>query len=346
MIVNIIKQIIKQYKKYTFFYATKNIIYHLLTQESRKCFGKNNVDKTFYVIRGIDFDSPFYIGPTNHLLANYFYVLSHLKYAEVKGWIPIVDQLNYPTYNSIDKTNAWEYYWKQPCQYTLEEVYNSRNVVLSKRNWVSEWDMGYDIKKYKDEKIVSLYHSLMKKVPLNIQTQQYIKSKIVWPKGKIIGVAYRYGGHSKTCNIPAPGHPIQPDIEIVFKITVELMHKLKMDYIFISSDVKEAIEYFKCKLPNKVIYLDRLRYSVNLNKYEQNCIYKYNNISQTTLDYLTEVEYLAKCNAIIGSINSGFRYAVIKNNNKYEYKYIFDSGYLEDNRLKNSIKGEKGNNDR
>ena len=116
MVINKLEKIIKQYQKYTFVNATKNLIYHWQTREKRISFGMLNPDKTFYVIRSIDNKNRFYIGPTNNLLANYFYVLSHLVYAQKKGWIPVIDMLNYHVYNSLPypvngTMNAWEYFW-------------------------------------------------------------------------------------------------------------------------------------------------------------------------------------------------------------------------------------------
>ena len=148
-----IMKILEQYNKYKIIPASKNIIYHWVTRERLKNFGNLNKDKIFYVIRSIDDESKFYIGPKNNLLANYFYVLSHLQYAIKNKWIPIIDQKNYPVYNKVPclingTMNAWEYFWQQPSNYKLEEVYASKNVVLSKRNWFSEWDMGYDASKY------------------------------------------------------------------------------------------------------------------------------------------------------------------------------------------------------
>ena len=54
-------------------------------------------------------------------------------------WIPVVDWENYRLPHSEDvpvngTCNAWEYYWKQPSLYTLEEVYRSKHVILSNMN--------------------------------------------------------------------------------------------------------------------------------------------------------------------------------------------------------------------
>ena len=63
-----------------------------------------------------------------------------MEYADTKGWIPVVDLMNYENMYTTKKPihgtmNVWEHYFLQPetdgKRYTLEEVYSSKNVVLS-----------------------------------------------------------------------------------------------------------------------------------------------------------------------------------------------------------------------
>lgn len=339
MVKDNLLKIIEQYKKYTFIQATKNLVYHVLTREYKKSFGTLNPEKIFYVIRSIDDKSKFYIGPKNNLLANYFYVLSHIQYAINNGWIPIVDQLNYPVYNSVDfpingTMNAWEYYWKQPCNYTLEEVYRSKNVVLSKQNWFSEYDMGYDIEKYYNKNNIRNFYLLSQKVPLNIITRDYVNYKyqsIFEPNKKILGVSYRYVGYSKDCYYNAYGHPIQPDLLDLVKYSKEVSEIYQMDYIFLATDEETSINLFKHYFGNKLFFLPRERYVKGIVYGKNNPISIYSNkkIYNTTLMYLVEMEILSKCNGLLGSITSGLRYAIIRNNNKYEILKILDNGLFK-----------------
>ena len=336
MVINKLEKIIEQYQKYTFVNATKNLIYHWQTREKRISFGSLNPDKTFYVIRSIDDKNRFYIGPINNLLANYFYVLSHLLYAQKNGWIPVVDMINYPVYNSLPypvngTMNAWEYFWHQPSQFALDEVYQSKNVILSKQNWFSEYDMGYDAKKYKDTEIVKTLHKLSETVPLNLNIKAHIDEKrkeIFENKKDILGVAFRFGGHSKKHFAKATGHPVQPDIEVMVKLSRIYLNKWNMKYIFLTSDTEEAVQVFKKIFKDKLIDLERERCSELLKKGEVNNLYNQEKIYKTSIDYLTEMTLLSKCDCLIGSINSGLRYAIINNNCKYKNIKILDYGYI------------------
>ncbi|MDN0046152.1 hypothetical protein QVN49_03910 [Megasphaera hexanoica] len=332
----IISKVIDQYKKYKLVPATKNLIYHWLTREKRCSFGDKNSDKIFYIIRSIDSNSPFYIGPVHNLLANYFYVLSHIQYAKINGWIPIVDQLNYPVYNSVDypingSMNAWEYFWKQPSPYTLEEVYNSKNVILSKQNWFSEYDMGYDVKKYSDSECISFFYQLSSEIPFNGYVKNYIDERVksvFCDKNDILGVSFRFGGHSLSSYKFGKGHPVQPAIEEILPIIKNKMKKWGMQYVFLCSDVIEAINAFYDIFGKCLLVLDRPRMSMHMSKKEREFFYKNESIYTISLDYLTEMEALSKCTCLLGSVNSGLRYAIIKNKNLYSYVEILDYGLL------------------
>jgi len=338
------KQVAGQFKKYKTDVALRNLGYNLITRERRRSFGDLNADKTFYVIRSVDDMSPLYIGPRHNLLANYFYVLSHLAYAREKGWIPVVDMLNYPVYNSLPEPvngtrNAWEYFWEQPSEYTLKEVYQSKNVVLSKRNWYGQWDMGYGIANYYDKDTVRFYHGLSEFVPLNAVTREYIsrlKAEKLCSDLRILGVSARFGGHSQLAFRAAPGHPKQPDIADVLEAAKRRSEEWGADKLFIASDYGDAVQAFREAFGDRLIYTERSRTPLNAAKMPdaRKAMYFSENIWQTSLDYLAEMELLSECSSLLGSVNSGLRYAVVRNGGKYEYMEILDCGLLADNRMR------------
>lgn len=334
-----IKKIIKYFKKWGCINTVKNILYHVKTSERRKCFGGENAEDVVYIIRSIDDKSRLYTGPIHNLLANYFYVLSHIKYANERQWIPVVDQMNYPVYNGkMEKINGtmnpWEYFWEQPGRIALDDAYKSKNVVLSKRSWFMQWNMGYDAHEYSDKQTISMFYGLMKQAELNKNTQIYISKKEngLFPKeSKILGVAVRYGGHSTNCYYHGSGHPIQPAVNELVELVKRRYEEWNMDYIFLTSDEQSAVEDFDKIFGDKLIVLPRkrCREGRTYNKQNPNPMYTMENIYQTSLDYLTEMELLAKCSALIGSITSGLRYAIIRNNMKYEHCEIIERGFFE-----------------
>ena len=108
------------------------------------------------------------------------------------------------------------------------------------------------------------------------------------------------------------------------------MKEWKMEKIFLTSDEETIVEVFKKHFEDKLIVLSRKRRKrgeeTNLTRYKQ--LYAAENIHETTLGYLVEMELLSRCNALVGTITSGIRYAVIKNKMKYEHCKIVDNGLL------------------
>lgn len=320
----------------------QNLMYSIQNREVRKHFGSRNPDKTIYVIRCVNDKSRYYNGPINNLLANYFYVLTHLRYAWEHGYIPVVDQQNYPVYNSLSEPvngtlNAWEYFWDQPGSISLDEAYQSRNVILSRRKWFGQWDMGYDAKKYMDPAVVNSVHSLY--VQLNKATEDYVQQRydeLLSGQGRVLGVCFRYGGHAKNCYYHGNGHPIQPEISELADIVENRLSEWKIDRIFLTSDSIDSVEYFKNRFANRLIVMPRIRRpeGVIYKTCKESPMYCSANIYQTTLEYLAEMELLARCDGLIGSVTSGLRYAVVKNNLNYEYCEILERGFFEDKRKK------------
>lgn len=335
-----VKKIFSYVRKWGVKTSFQNLMYHIQNGEKKKSFGDQNPDKTIYIIRSINNGSKYYNGPILNLLANYFYVLTHICYAKEHGYVPVVDQENYPVYNSLDTPvngtmNAWEYYWQQPAEITLEEAYQSKNVILSRRKWYGQWDMGYDAEKYSDPAIIKFMNSLS--VPLNEVTQNYVQEKyneLIAGNGKILGVSFRYGGHAKNCFHHGDGHPIQPEIEELADIVEERLVTWGLDKVFMTSDSIESVEYFRKRFADKLIVMPRIRRAEGV-VYESNQhspMYNKSAIYQTTNEYLAEMELLSRCDALIGSITSGLRYAVVCNNMQYEHCEILERGFFKDNR--------------
>lgn len=327
----VIRKIVKRYKENPPVIATKKLFYDYFTREKYVAFGNLYPEKTIYIIRGYDYNSPFCIAPIHNLLANYFYVVSHIIYAQEKGWIPVVDQQNYPEYNTMSfpingSLNAWEYFWNQPSNISLEEAYCSKNVVLSRRNFISKWDLGYDINNYYNKDLLSFFYSICNAIHFNRFTQNYINEKrnILPSACKILGVSIRYGGHSKLAQNYVEGHPIQPEIDHMIQIVSDRMKQWNMDYIYLASDNESSVSAFKNVFHDKLIVLKRTRAEIGkeYSKDREKKMYSDENLYLTSLDYLTEMMILSYCDGLIGSITSGFRFAVVQSVNNCKYLEI------------------------
>ena len=310
--------------------------------EKRISCGSLNQDKIFLVIRPYYFLAPneFIYNNIANLLTQYYYCLQKISYAVENGWIPVVDWQNYGKLAHAEDfpvngtMNSWEYYWKQPSNFTLDEVYNSKNVILSTQNigqygYIPNASMAPPYNEYAE--------NLAKKCPkydanivFNDITAKYIDEAYnnLFPQGKkVLGVVLRgaaYGRHGTPLN----SHPMQISLNELMDETKKYLKEWDMEYIFFVNEMQELVEQMQKAFGDKLIVLPRQRDHIDrptdgVTKnplYADGCKYK------TNLDYLTEVALLSRCDALIGSMSSGARTAIIWNAGKYENVNIFDKG--------------------
>lgn len=308
-------------------------------KQRKKSFGKKNPDKTFFVIRPYYFMEVNELAPTiSNLLFHYYRNLQHLTHAVNNGWIPVVDWRNYgPFPHQEDEpvngtTDCWEYYWEQPSEYSLEEVYQSKHVILSNRNsrdygYIPAPQMTAPFAAY-GKRLATQCPEYAKLFKFNEHTQKYFDERLeqVFPSdenARILGVCVRamsYGLKKHT------NHPIQPTMEELKALIEKQMEQYSLDYCFVTCEsqlvIDELTEYFG---DDKLLALPRLRYT-DAPTEEFNLLYEDGQKYQTNLDYLAEMFLLSKCTCFLGGMSSGTRVALIWNEDQYENTYIFDRG--------------------
>lgn len=311
-----------------------------------KSFGDKNADKVFYVIRPFYFYKPnVAIIGTQHLLSNYFTVVHHLATALDWDAIPVVDWENYKLPHSEDEPvngtmNAWEYFWEQPSEYTLEEVYKSKHVILSEQRlpntkFVPPMRVAFPIERYA-EQVIQAGKNYADYLCLNERTLEHIDQmqQEIFPVGaRILGVALRGTSYCKKKYL---GHfATQPDLEELLELMKHYKKEWDMDYIFFTNEENETVEYIKKQFGNEVIIMPRIRYT-NYHKYSDNDpnpndsdlnpLFVKGQRYYTSLDYLTEMVLLSKCNALLGAMSGGVRAALFWNRGNYEHVEIIDKG--------------------
>lgn len=313
--------------------------------EKKVSYGEKNPDKTFYVLR------PYYYLQRNeltlnisNLLSHYYRNLQHLAYAVEKGWVPVVDWENYgpfphgEDYPVNGTKNCWEYYWEQPSSYTLSEVYQSKNVVLSIRNtrdnpYTPSAFFHAPLQKQAEDyaKRCPKYDQLIK---LNHCTDEYIRRKqkgLFPPNARILGVSVRgvsYGILATSKDIG--DHPVQPDFKKLIESVKIALEEWEMDYVFFACELESAVEMMRESFKEKLIVFDRKRYQKPPTREDvdngNDPLYVPGQRYQTNLDYLTEIVLLSRCTSLLAAMSGGVRAALIWNNQKYEKIKIFENG--------------------
>ena len=213
-------------------------------------YGNLNEDKTFYVINRSS-----HAGIFSYLS----FVLNHLYIAKQNNFIPVVDMENFTNpYNEIDKINntfnSWEYYFNQTSNHSLEEVYNSKNVIFSRNDFHK--NMNYMIHlepKFRDLKEKEIR---LKQECIDYVTNYFKKNSL--DNKKILGIHFR-GTSYKTSR----GHVFPATIKQIKKYVDDLLSYENFDKIFICTEEKNYLDFFIKNYSEKLLYIDSYRSDKN-----------------------------------------------------------------------------------
>lgn len=296
-----------------------------------RSFGELNPDETFYVLR--------YDFPHGGIYTVCFDFLPQLEWAEKQGYIPIVDMENYrlPLWGTSEKGNLWELYFQQVSHnISLDEVYQSKNVILGWKNGMSyknpfirpDWNCIGTCSKDNIERWGKVFNRYVILNPDILDRVDKFYDENM--KGKrILGVVMRES--YRRCALVKPewgnAHPILFTPEQSIHYAENYMKEWEYDYIFLVSDDEECTLKFKEYFGNQCILYDRSR-QVYFKKGKP--VPQLSPVTEAvekhTKNYLVEIELLSRCTAIFSGITSGTEVALMRNHGKYEHVEIYDKG--------------------
>lgn len=305
----------------------RNFLVYLVcnSRELHASFGSLNSDKTFYVIR----DPHRKAG----LFAVHALVLGHIRDAIERGMIPIVDMQHYPNYyytdrNTVGRVNWWEYCFKQPFPYTLEEVYHSRNVVLCHGMYDGQLSEILD-----SDQILKSHEIVSKYMQLNSEAEKMCEDewhKIAGDKHKILGVKCRGTDY---LGLKPFGHSILPSVQMTIEKIEEMMlawgnGKEEYDAIFVATEDENILQGLKDHFKDKLIYNDYSRFEDTGNAGLFDVIGKGHDVRykyEKMMDYLITTYCLSKCDALIAPMVNG-TLGALRMKGGYEQVFIFQLG--------------------
>lgn len=288
-------------------------------------YGDKNPDKVFYVIK-----SPIASSGLVKFISFLLYFVSVAYDKKDKKVIPVLDtaiagdenQFNNGVYNDV-----WGMFFQQVSDYSLEEVYNSKNVIIGQ-----EGKMGANPYLMYVE-----YHSnigpLMKKyLKLNNSIESYcskVREELAIPKGsKVLGVVGR-GTDFYNPGVAAL-HTLPLDANGIVKKAREVYEKGEYDYIFLATEDQNVFDTFMASDLSKVTkHIKQNRYSIDAkkellhNKYLEENKSGNRNGYEEAKGYLAILEMLRRCNGIVASTDCGaVDYAMSMTDNELEDLYI------------------------
>lgn len=295
--------------------------------EQKKSYGDDNPDLIFYVIGFKDMAGGIF------WLVNK--ALMHLAYALDKGYIPVIDYKNNETqYTGVDelgKINVWEKFYKQPFNYSLDDIRKSKNVIISCKypSPDDEHFMGnfYDnpirIKYFRD-----LYHKYFR---YSDSVSEYLSASetLLNKRGKVLGVLCRGTDYF---TLKPGGHPIPPSTMQVIEKVKQVFNEQGCDSIFLATEDEDVYQTFLSVFGDKLIVNHQKRVSKKQMLEGKELSVVKMSLAKTGkerfvsgLEYLTAIHLLSKCNSFVGVRCGGSKGALILSEG-FDYVYTFDLG--------------------
>lgn len=288
-------------------------------------YGKENPDKIFYVIRRRDL----YCGLFSLLITN----LARINEAIKKGYIPVIDMQNdfniYLEKEKIGRENSWEYFFKQPAGYSLQDISKSKNVIIG-AGTVPEMfpylDVNFLLGKAGE---LEYWRGLAQKyIVLSDKAHEIIDSeyKRLFGGGeKILGVKCRGTDYTKD---KPKNHPVQPSSSQILEKAKEIFRERNCTKVFLATEdvdyYRVFSEYFGDRLiVNKTDYMNYRGGSTGKEEYEQG-----NGSLNAGMEYLTTTILLSRCDCLCAGCVSATVGALLLTKG-YEYTYLFDLGIYE-----------------
>jgi len=205
-------------------------------------FGKKNKNKTFYIIKK-DFNS-------NGLFSNLTFVLDHINYSNNKKIIPVVDMENYHTvYNEKRKifgtNNSWNYYFLPLNKYLLDDVYQSKKVIFSKNERITNKLVN------KNPELKKILIKDIKIKPQIIKSYKKIKLSCFKKHKSIMGVHVR-----GTLQRIVRGHSLPPHPKDFLNECKKIFKKTNSKKVFLVTEDKLYLNEFKKYFKNNLLYLN------------------------------------------------------------------------------------------
>lgn len=289
-------------------------------RERRVSYGEENPDKTFFVIRRN--------APTTGLFSFVTINLGWIQYALEKGYIPVVDMCNtkntYLAEKEVGRKNAWEFYFEQPCGYSLSDIDHSRHVILSSIENPPNYP-GHDM--VQNENAYQMWKKLAGKY-LILKEEHRVRIEELYMQmfeGKrVLGVLCRGTDYK---NLKPSCHPVQPELSEIMEKATSVMETYCCDYLYLATEDDEYLQEFQKSFGEKLRFLHTMRYqntgNENINLLGE-CMNGQTPESRGT-DYLMTIGLLSKCQCLVaGSV--GGTYGALLLNESYEYRYVYNLG--------------------
>jgi len=286
----------------------------------------------------------FFIEVNGAMGAMYRYMLYALWEAQRLGFTPVIkfhDSCLYREDHPVNGTdNAFEYYFLQPADISLSEVYESKRVFPLELPHLSriEYDLGnlnpdfpagYVVT---EEYLKTLAEVAHKYLHLNQKTKCFFESNFhkIFPQGehkkRVLGVHVRGTDFS----LQWEGHPNMVTVEDFFSAIDEVLDKEGgFTHIFLATDDHTRLVAFKERYGERLSYYEDVHRGEGARLAILDALDRENTHYLDGLEALRDMYTLAECDGLIAGLSQmsiSARIRRLADHGPYEYMKILDKG--------------------
>lgn len=302
-------------------YNSLNVMVSLTWCMKREKLGEKNPDKTVFLI---DYDV---FGGLGDFVK---FTMSYVRLARSRGWLPAIDVKTCPNVLSgHEGENVWNYFFEPLPDISLNEAYESANVIRCSTNRIGYLDADFNPYARHAYPVPPRDPYMLRDICLAENTWKYIREHTPeWLHGgaKVLGAVAKGIGYREEMNKKSGRTNLHvPSLEYLLQRNEELMNLFKCDYIFVASDDEEYFQAFLDHFGEKCRYIDqkRLCYDASMEYEVMRKMYEQLAEEETTLSYFTTLYCLAHCDVLTTSVACGaFELSLAWKEGKYEYQEI------------------------
>ena len=291
-----------------------------------KRFGNKNINKLFYVIKIYEKNKE-----GGGLFSNLLFILRHLIFAENLKAIPVIDLENfYNRYNEksavFGEKNSWLHYFEPVSKYTLNEVYQSQNVLITNGFFSKNMKKNY----HSDKKLIRIFKKYIKIKKKFLKLANYYEKKNFLNK-KVLGVHLRGTDRKTTTN-----HPFPPTITQMYQLIDDAINKYKFNKIFLITDQEKYLKLFQIKYENLLCFRKET-FRSNQSKIFDLKVRK-NHRYEIGRDNIEEMLILSKLKYLICTTSNLSQASCLISKNNINYMEVKENGWNSNNLLIAQIK--------
>lgn len=176
------------------------------------------------------------------------------------------------------------------------------------------------------QEYIKLYKEYIRFNPLVLDYIEKECEELLSGKGIVLGVIARGTDYSQK---KPSKHPVQPEVKDIISKIKSLPSEKRWDFIYLATEEQATQNQFEEAFPGKILVNKRCYYDGD---YSEKLLCEVKNERENdeylrSLEYLSSMYILSKCNMLIGGLCGGSQAALIMRGEKeYEYLYLFDLG--------------------